>query len=138
MNTTMQKTSEVAINDPKLYVEIDKANSVILYQWKGHILDDEAKAGFLNVLKLINTHKITYIVADLFKFKGGTVTTAKWVNDEYSVMLKEAGVKKVATTVPESAFGEFSNRMALGEKLVALLQVEKFTNTQDAYAWFNQ
>ena len=53
-------------------------------------------------------------------------------------MLKEAGVRKVATTVPESAFGEFSNRMALGEKLVKTLAVEKFTNTQDAYVWFKQ
>ncbi|MEQ9438309.1 MAG: hypothetical protein RIG62_04645 [Cyclobacteriaceae bacterium] len=137
MDTIMQ-TSVVTINDPKLYVEVDHENSVLLYQWKGHILDDEAKTGFLDILKLIKTHKITNIVADLFKFKGGTVTTAKWVNDHYSDMLKEAGVRKVATTVPESAFGEFSNRMALGEKLVKTLAVEKFTNTQDAYVWFKQ
>ena len=137
MDTIMQ-ISVVAIDEPKLYVEVDALNSVLLYQWKGHILDDEAKAGFLSILDLIQRHNITNVIADISKFKGGTVTTAKWVNDEYSEMLKEAGIQKVAVTVPESAFGEFSNRVALGEKTVTLLDVEKFTSSEDAYNWFGQ
>lgn len=135
--TTILKNVHVAIDTPKLYVEVDSSSSVLLYQWKGHILDDEAKAGFTQILDLIKKHHITNVVADLFKFKGGTVETAKWVNDTLSEKLRAAGVKKVATTVPESAFGEFSNRIALGEKTVSLLKVEKFTNAKDAYAWFN-
>lgn len=137
MDTIMQ-ISVVAIDEPKLYVEVDALNSVLLYQWKGHILDDEAKSGFLSILDLIQRHNIANVIADISKFKGGTVTTAKWVNDEYSEMLKEAGIQKVAVTVPESAFGEFSNRMALGEKTVTLLDVEKFTSSEDAYSWFGQ
>jgi hypothetical protein len=137
MDTIMQ-ISVVAIDEPKLYVEVDALNSVLLYQWKGHILDDEAKAGFLAILDLIQKHKIANVIADISKFKGGTVTTAKWVNDQYSEMLKKAGIQKVAVTVPESAFGEFSNRMALGEKTVTLLDVEKFTSSEDAHTWFRQ
>lgn len=138
MSITMKKTAKVVVNDPKLYVEVDQTNKVLFYQWKGHIPDDEAKAGFEKVLNLVKTYKIIYIVADLFEFKGGTVATARWVNDKYSVMLKEAGVQKVATTVPESSLGEFSNRIALGEKLVSLLEVEIFTSIQKAYKWFKQ
>jgi hypothetical protein len=134
--TTILNNVQVAINTAKLYVEVDASSSVLLYQWKGHILDDEAKAGFTQILDLIKKNHVTNVVADLFKFKGGTVETAKWVNDVLAEKLKTAGVKKVATTVPESAFGEFSNRIALGEKTVSLLQVEKFTSAKDAYAWF--
>lgn len=134
--TTLLKNTQIAIDNPKLYVEVDQANSVLLYQWKGHILDGEAKDGFLQIVDLIKKNRISNLIADLFKFKGGTVETAKWVNDTYSSMLKDAGIKKVATTIPESAFGEFSNRLALGAKTVTLLEVEKFTNTQDAYDWF--
>ena len=134
--TTSLKNTQIAIDNPKLYVEVDRANSVLLYQWKGHILDGEGKDGFLQIVDLIKKNRISNLIADLFKFKGGTVETAKWVNNTYSGMLKEAGIKKVATTIPESAFGEFSNRLALGDQTVALLEVEKFTNTQDAYDWF--
>ena len=137
MTTTILNDVQVAIDTPKLYVEVDASSSVLLYQWKGHILDDEAKAGFVQILDLIKKHRITNVIGDLFKFKGGTVETAKWVNDVLAEKLKAAGVKKVATTVPESAFGEFSNRIALGEKTVSLLQVEKFTSAKDAYAWFD-
>lgn len=135
--TTILTEVKVAINSAKLYVEVDQENSVLLYQWKGHILDDEAKEGFLQIIELIKEHEIQNLIADLFKFKGGTVETAKWVNDTYSELLKGAGIKKVATTIPESAFGEFSNRLALGAKTVTLLKVEKFTNTPDAYKWFS-
>ena len=73
----------------------------------------------------------------MFKFKGGTVETAKWVGEVISEKMKAAGVEKVAVAIPESAFGEFSNRIALGEKFVSLLNVEKFTSAKDAYAWFD-
>ena len=137
MTTTILNDVRVAIDTSKLYVEVDTSNSVLLYQWKGHILDDEAKAGFLQIIDLIKKNRITNVVADLFKFKGGTVETAKWVGEVISEKMKAAGVEKVAITVPESAFGEFSNRIVLGEKFVSLLNVEKFTNDKDAYAWFD-
>lgn len=137
MTTTILNDVQVAIDTPKLYVEVDASNSVLLYQWKGHILDDEAKAGFTQIIDLIKKNHITNVIADLFKFKGGTVETAKWVSDVISEKMKAAGVEKLAVTVPESAFGEFSNRIALGEKFVSLLKVEKFTSAKDAYAWFD-
>ena len=134
--TTILRESLAVIDTPKLYVEVDRLNKVLLYQWKGHILDGEARKGFVEIVDLIKKNNVVNLIADLFKFKGGTVETAKWVNDQYSLMLKDAGIKKVATTIPESAFGEFSNRIALGDKTVTLLKVEKFTSTEDAYNWF--
>lgn len=136
--TTILKNAQVAIDNPKLYVEVDRTNQVLLYQWKGHILDAEAKEGFTLIVNLIKANRVSNLIADLFKFKGGSVETAKWVNETYSDMLKNAGIKKVATIVPESAFGEFSNRLALGPKTVSLLEVEKFTSAQEAYNWFAQ
>ncbi|MGB3777717.1 MAG: hypothetical protein WA960_05120 [Tunicatimonas sp.] len=137
MTTTILNDVKVAIDNAKLYVEVDASSSVLLYQWKGHILDDEAKAGFLQIIDLIKKNHITNVVADLFKFKGGTVETAKWVGEVISEKMKAAGVEKVAISLPESSFGEFSNRIALGEKFVSLLNVEKFTSAKDAYAWFD-
>ncbi len=137
MATTILNDVRVAVDNPKLYVEIDASSKVLLYQWKGHILDDEAKAGFLQIIDLIERNRITNVVADLFKFKGGTVETAKWVGEVISEKMKAAGVEKVAVAIPESAFGEFSNRIALGEKFASLLNVEKFTSAKDAYAWFD-
>jgi hypothetical protein len=136
MTTTILNDVRVAVDNPKLYVEIDTSSKVLLYQWKGHILDDEARAGFTQIVELVKKNRITNVVADLFKFKGATVETAKWVGEVISEKMKSAGVEKVAVTVPESAFGEFSNRIVLGEKFVSLLNVEKFTNAKDAYAWF--
>ena len=135
---TIIQTSVVSINNPKLYAEVDRNNSVLLYQWKGHIMDDEAKEGFLSLTKLIKEHNLVNLLADITKFKGGTIATAKWVNTQWSEMVKEAGIKKVGVLVPESAFGEFSNQVALGEKFVSLLEVEKFNDISDAYAWFGQ
>lgn len=136
MTTTILNDVLVTIDHDKLYVEVDPLNHVLLYQWKGHILDGETKEGYQQILKLIKKHQITYLIADLYKFKGGMVETGKWVNETLSELLKSAGIQKVATTLPESAFGEFSNRIALGDKTVSLLKVEKFTNTKDAYQWF--
>ncbi len=137
MTTTILNDVQVAIDTPKLNVEVDVSNSVLLYQWNGHILDDEARAGFNQIVDLVKKHQITNLIADLFKFKGAPVETAKWVNDVLTEKLKAAGVKKVAVTLPESAFGEFSNRIAMGEKGMSLFDIEKFTTAKDAYVWFN-
>ena len=137
MNAVSQKPI-VAINEPKLYAEIDLEKNVLMYQWKGHILDDEAKNGFSDILNLAKKHKLSQIIADISQFKGGTVKTAKWVDEHYSEMLKGAGVKKVAVVVPESSFGEFSNSVALGQKFVSLLEVEKFPSMPAAYNWFEK
>lgn len=134
--TTILLDVQVAVDTSKLYVEVDALNSVLLYQWKGRLGDSEAKAGFAEIVDLIMKHRITYLIADLHKFEGGTVETANWINDTLSETLKATNLKKIATTVPESAFGEFSNRFAMGEKMVSLHQIEKFTNSQDAYEWF--
>ena len=136
--STINREVVAAIDEPKLYAEIDSDKNVLMYQWKGHILDEEAKKGFSDILDLAKKHQITEIIADISQFKGGTVKTAKWVDEHYSDMLKEGGVEKIAVIVPESACGEFSNSVALGEKFVSLLQVEKFTSSASAYAWFGK
>jgi len=135
---TIMEISVVAINKPKLYVEVDALNSVLLYQWKGRILDNEARAGFLAILDFIRKHEISNIIADVSKFEGGMINTVQWINDKYSEMLKEAGVQKIAVTVPKCVFGEFSARTEFGEKIVTLLDVKKFSCAEDAYIWFEQ
>ena len=60
------------IDEPKLYAEVDSEK--LMYQWKGHILDEEAEKGFLDLLDLIKRHGLTNVVADVSKFKGGTVS----------------------------------------------------------------
>ena len=132
------KNIVVEIDKPKLYAEVDQTKNVLLYRWKGHILDDEATDGFSELLAIIKKRGINNVIADISQFKGGTVKIAKWVNEEYSEMLKSANVQKMAIIVPESAFGEFSNTVALGQKFVSLIQVEKFSALQDAHNWFEK
>ncbi|WKN45721.1 STAS/SEC14 domain-containing protein [Tunicatimonas pelagia] len=136
MNT--EKETVVAIDESKLYVEINPDKNVLMYQWKGHILDEETREGFLRILNLIKKHQIVNLIADISQFKGGSIKTAKWVDEQWSEMLKGNGVEKIAIVVPESAFGEFSNSVALGQKFVSLLEVEKFTSSAEAYAWFEK
>ncbi|MEM9676405.1 MAG: hypothetical protein AAF992_27685 [Bacteroidota bacterium] len=137
MNTIMD-ISVVAIDEPKLQVRVDALNSVLSYQWKEPILDDEVTTGFLAILNLIERHSIANVIADLSAFEEGTVTTDRWINDNYCETLKEVGIRKMAVIVPENAFNEFSNRMVLSEKVVSLLNAKKFTSKEDAHIWFQQ
>src|SRR5687768_6610877 len=118
-STTKFKTSYIEVN-------YNEKRKIVEYKWIGRISDGDAKTGMAKLLDIIKTTKSKNLLADITSFQGGSVETAKWVNDIWSKQLVEAGLKNVAVNVPLSAFGEFSNKLALGEKFVSLLKVEKF------------
>ncbi len=121
-----------------LEVKHDEKNNIIIYKWIGRINDEDAKTGMLKILEIIKRNKTPNLVADLTAFLGGSVNTAKWVNEEWSQMIYNAGLRNVAVKLPESAFGGFSNTVALGLKFVSLLNVEKFITLEDAYHWIEK
>jgi hypothetical protein len=115
-----------------LYNPIDK---IVEYKWIGFIKEDDARVGLQKILETIRDKKAIHLLADIKEFKGGTVETAKWVNETWSDQLVQAGLKNVAITVPENIFGEFSNKVALGEKFVKSFKVEKFASAVQARSW---
>ena len=122
------------------YIEVsyDEEKNIIIYKWLGRISDEDAKTGMLKILDIIKKTKSQNLVADLTAFLGGSVNIAKWVNDEWSQMIYDAGLRNVAVKLPESAFGGFSNTVALGLKFVSLMKVEKFVSLADAYSWIEK
>ena len=131
-------TGKVVFDAPYLMVSINEEERAIIYKWIGHIKDEEAQKGMNLITDNIRRHSLKNMVADLNEFKGGSVNIAKWVNEVWSENLKAAGLEKLAVNVPVSAFGDFSNKLALGAKTVSLLKVNKFTSFSDAFAWFKQ
>lgn len=123
---------------PYLEVLHNAENNVIIYKWIGRISDQDARNGMNKILNIIKETKAQDLVADLTAFTGGSVETAKWVNDEWGQMLVNVGLKNVAVKLPESAFGGFSNTVALGPKFVSLLHVEKFVSIDDVYRWIEK
>lgn len=123
---------------PHLEVYRDEEKNIIIYKWNGRINDVDGKNGMLKILEIIKKHRAKALVADLTSFLGGSVTIGKWVNEEWSQMLYDAGLRNVAIKLPESAFGGFSNTVALGLKFVSLLNVEKFVSSDEAYHWIDQ
>jgi hypothetical protein len=121
-----------------LEVNYNEKRKIVAYKWIGHIMETEAKTGMAKILDIIKETKSKNLLADITSFKGGSVDTAKWVNDVWSQQLVNAGLRNVAVNVPLSAFGEFSNKIALGEKFISLLKVEKFTSLDEAYSWFEK
>jgi hypothetical protein len=119
------------------YIEVvyNSQDKAVEYKWIGFIKEDDAKVGLQKILETIKEKKAINLIADIKEFKGGTVETAKWVNEVWSDQLVAAGLKNVAITVPENIFGEFSNKVALGEKFVKNLKVEKFSSVVQARAW---
>lgn len=123
---------------PYLEVLHNEEKNVIIYKWIGRISDQDARNGMTKILNIIRDAKAEDLVADLTAFTGGSVETAKWVNEEWSQLLVKAGLKHVAVKLPESAFGGFSNTVALGPKFVSLLKVEKFVSLDDVYRWIEE
>lgn len=139
MSTNINATPGTAIFDaPYVEVYMNKEESTLVYKWIGHVKDEDALKGMNLITENIRKHSLKNMIADLNEFKGGSVNTAKWVNDVWSENLKAAGLKKLAVNVPVSVFGDFSNKLALGTKTVSLLEVNKFTTFADAYTWFKQ
>lgn len=136
--STTAATGKVIFEAPYLIVSVNEGEKAIIYKWKGHIKDEEATKGMNLITENIRKYSLKNMVADLNEFKGGSVNIAKWVNDVWSENLKAAGLEKLAVNVPESAFGDFSNKLALGAKTVSLLKVNKFTTITDAFTWFKQ
>ena len=126
--TTTFKTSFIEVK----YNSVDR---VVEYKWIGFVNEADAKTGLIKILETIKQNKVKHLIADIKEFRGGTVETAKWVNDVWSDQLVQAGLRNVAITVPENIFGEFSNKVALGEKFVQKLKVEKFSSVAQARVW---
>lgn len=133
----ISRTREIFVA-PHLEIYREEAKNIIIYKWKGRISDEDGKNGMLKVLEIIKKHKAKALIADLTTFMGGSVAIGKWVNEEWSQMLYDAGLRNVAVRLPESAFGGFSNTVALGLKFVSLLHVEKFISFDEAYLWIDQ
>jgi hypothetical protein len=119
------------------YIEVtyNRIEKIVEYKWIGFIKEDDAKVGLQKILETIRDKKAIHLLAEIKEFKGGTVETAKWVNEVWSEQLVMAGLKNVALTVPENIFGEFSNKVALGEKFVKSFKVEEFASAVQARAW---
>lgn len=133
---TEQRVSKLKL--PHLEVSYHPLHKTVEYKWIGFITALQAKSGMDQISAIIQQTKVRNLVADISQFKGGAVESAKYVNDVWSEQLKSIGITHVAVNVPENVFGNFSNQMALGEKTVSLLKVEKFTTLEDAYQWFNR
>lgn len=139
MNTSViAETGKAIFDAPYVVVYINKEESTLIYKWMGHIKDEDALKGMNLITENIRTHSLKNMIADITEFKGGSVNTAKWVNEVWSEQLQAAGLQKLAVNVPASAFGDFSNKLALGAKTVSLLKVSKFITFADAFAWFKQ
>jgi hypothetical protein len=119
-------------------VAYNAVQKTVEYKWIGFISAQQAKAGMDQINAIIKETRASNLLADVSQFKGGAVESAKYVNEVWCEQLKRLGITHVAVNVPESAFGDFSNRMALGERTVTLLKVEKFVSHEDAYKWFNR
>ncbi len=132
---TEQRVSKLKL--PHLEVSYHPDQKTVEYKWIGFITAQQAKSGMDQISAIIKQTRVRKLVADISQFKGGAVESAKYVNDTWSEQLKQIGITHVAVNVPENVFGDFSNRMALGEKTVSLLKVEKFTSLEDAYEWFD-
>lgn len=120
------------------YIEVlyNSTHQAVEYKWIGFVNDEKSRDGMKKITEAIGKYKAPYLIADLWEFKGGVAETAKYVNDVWSEELKKAGVKKIALNLPDSIFGEISNKKAVGEKFVKLHTVEKFTSLEQAYEWF--
>ena len=121
---------------PYVEAKYNAQHQVVEYKWIGHVKDQEAYTAFEKILNLCKKHKAKNIIADVTAFQGGSVQAAKWSNDVWSQQLADAGIKKLAVNLPKSAFGEFSLKISLGEKFLAVMKVEKFTSLEQAYSWF--
>ena len=135
---TKNNVLEAKFKTSYLEVNYNSIHQVVEYKWIGHIKDADAKTGMNKITEIIKQMKAKNLLADISAFKGGSVDAAKWVNDVWSDHLVNAGLKNVAVNVPANAFGEFSNKLALGEKFVSLLKVEKFQSFDQAYIWFEK
>lgn len=133
----MVKAQEV-YKAPYIEVYRNVEKNIITYKWIGKIHDVDGKNGMLIILELIKKHKVKGLIADLTSFLGGSVKIGKWINEEWSQMLYDAGLRNVAVRLPLSVFDDFSNTVALGLKFVSLLKVEKFIGIEDAYHWIGR
>lgn len=121
-----------------LKIWVNREENVLVYKWLGYLQDTDAKKGMNLITANISRHSFTCMLGDLSEFKGSSVTTARWVNEVWSEKLKEAGLEKVAVYLPQGPFGDFSNKLATGEKTLSLLQVKQFTTYEGAYNWFKE
>lgn len=123
---------------PYLKIHHDHQKNIVIYQWFGKVNDKDSKSGVHTIVDIIKKKKTKSTVADLTDFRGGTVETAKWINEVGNRMLADAGVECMALKIPESAFGEFSITLALGSQFPSPFTVEKFTSWDDIYRWIEQ
>ncbi|MDJ1479020.1 MULTISPECIES: hypothetical protein [Xanthocytophaga] len=122
---------------PHVEVVYNPTHQTVEYKWIGFVNDAKAKEGMQKITEAIIKYKAPFMIADLIEFKGGLPETAQYVNDIWSEDLKKAGLQKIALNLPESIFGEITNKKALGEKFVSLHTVEKFAASfEQAYQWF--
>lgn len=106
-------------------------------EWKGFVHGTMVSDTLNRALMFFQDRRAYKWLADTGKIKALTDEDQKWINDVWFPRAFEAGVRKMALVIPESALGQMSIRRLMSKVRGGEFETAYFATAEEAKRWLH-
>lgn len=134
--------TEVVLQNEFVLIVYAEAESCILLKWKRQIDFNERKEIFLWAYEFSKDRKVKNWLIDDEEIFIITSEEKRWVENEWTAIVADSGIEKIAVYVPEEAYHslntntDFTKTAQQNYKEHGITEHEVFTDYQTAMLWF--
>jgi hypothetical protein len=113
----------------------DEATQCVHVEWKGFVHGEMIKTVLNTALELFETKDTDRWLADMRRIKVFDEEDSRWVNDVWFPRAIEAGVRRMALSVPDSVLAQMSLKRLMKRVDEGELETAYFRTLEEAKAW---
>jgi hypothetical protein len=132
----MENATIIGLDHKVVRHEYIPSKGYVFSCWTGEWADE--KTMFEVVTKqaeVVRDNRCPYLLVDSTGYRGSTPKFQKWVNEVWSQMAYDYGLRHFAVVVPKDVFGSITIKQAFGEKLSSLINAQIFPDLKEAENW---
>ncbi|WP_224994509.1 hypothetical protein [Cesiribacter sp. SM1] len=127
--------NRLLIVEPYTEVSYDEQNRVIITKWKGSLELEQVRSTLEFKANFIREHGIRYNLNDHSELKVLLPEVQQYLIEEGHPLLERVGLRKIAVKLAKDIFAQATVRKVNRVENYDRLQIEVFSNYEDAYAW---
>lgn len=121
----------------KSYVELgyDEERKVLITKWRGSLTIEQVRSTLEFKADFIREHSIKYNLNDHTELRVLSPEVQHYLVEEGHFSLERVGLKKIAVKLAKDIFAQATVRRVNKIEKYGELEIEVFSNYEDAYAW---
>ena len=128
-------TDSVVFKQPWLTIRWDSDHQCVDAQWRAFANSDEFRSGTLKILDAIRDKRATSLVSDNRELQVAITEDQLWIQDTWTPLAVEAGLKRIAVIVAPSGLGKYASEEIISQFPRGTFLTRTFDSLDEALTW---